>query len=156
MNDIPDIIQIYELAKNFMRIRGNQAQWNNGYPGETDIVSDIKRKNLFVGIDHDNDIVCVFAFIIGEDPTYASIDGNWINEEPYGTIHRIATNGKHSRLFDECTDFCLKKINNLRIDTHVDNLPMLNALARNNFVKCGVIICADGTPREAYQFCKQQ
>ncbi len=35
-----------------------------------------------------------FAFILGEDPTYQQIDGAWLNDQPYGTIHRIAGNGK--------------------------------------------------------------
>ena len=33
----------------------------------------------------------VFAFILGEDPTYGVIeDGQWLSGDPYGTIHRIA------------------------------------------------------------------
>jgi hypothetical protein len=33
--------------------------------------------------------------MIGKDPTYAVIEnGNWLNDEPYGVIHRIASNGR--------------------------------------------------------------
>lgn len=149
--DVPDILSIYQSAKAFMRRSGNLTQWVNGYPGLKEVGKDIENGCLYVGADDDGDIVCVFAFIVGDDPTYAAIDGAWLNDEPYGTIHRIASSGKRSGIVAKCVAFCLGMVGNVRIDTHRDNAPMLKALERIGFKRCGVIICADGTPREAYQ-----
>lgn len=154
MADIPDIITIYNSAKAFMRRSGNMTQWINGYPGEREILNDIAKSNLYVGLDAEGTIELVFAFIIGNDPTYDVIDGSWLNDEPYGTIHRIASLGRRGGAVDRCVDFCLSKVENIRIDTHRDNLPMFSALERCGFKHCGVIICADGTPREAFQLRK--
>lgn len=55
------------------------------------------RRDIAEGISHvvvsDNKIVGTFVFIIGDEPTYSEIEGEWINDEPYGTIHRIASDG---------------------------------------------------------------
>lgn len=149
--DIDTIVSIYESAKSYMRKTGNLSQWANGYPAKDDISRDIEKGNLYVGVDLTGETVCAFAFIVGEDPTYAIIDGKWLNDEPYGTIHRIASNGRCSGILARCIDYCFEKVNNVRIDTNRDNRPMLNALAKCGFSYCGVIICADGTPREAFQ-----
>lgn len=150
------ILRVYATARAFMRRNGNREQWTNGYPGECEIGNDIDAGNLYVGIDQDGEIAVVFAFIIGEDPTYREIDGRWLNDEPYGTIHRIGSSGKHSGMLGECVEYCLEKVPNIRIDTHRDNRPMLAALQRLEFHRCGVIICADGTPREAFQLVRER
>lgn len=152
--DIDSVAAIYESAKAYMRAQGNMTQWANGYPSKSDIEADIAADNLYVGTDSDDTIVCAFAFIKGNDPTYTHIDGKWLNDAPYGTIHRIASSGRYSRILDRCVDFCVNEVENIRIDTHRDNVAMLRALARYDFKHCGVIICADGTPREAFQFTK--
>lgn len=149
--DISAIMSIYESAKAFMRRQGNLTQWVNGYPGKKEIENDIRESNLYVGVDDDGAIAVVFAFIVGDDPTYDKIDGEWLNDRPYGTIHRIASSGMHSGMLAKCVEFCFGTIDNIRIDTHRNNCAMLEALKRNRFRRCGVIICADGTPREAFQ-----
>lgn len=151
-----EILRIYEKARSFMRKNGNMNQWINGYPGEKDILKDMAAGNLYVAESRDGELLCVFAFIKGEEPTYREIDGKWLNDLSYGTIHRIASSGKVSGMLDRCIDFCLKETDNIRIDTHADNIPMQNALRRNGFVRCGVIICSDGTPRVAYQSSRER
>ena len=38
---------------------------------------------------------------MGDDPTYQQIyEGTWLNNEPYGVIHRLATNGKQKGVSD--------------------------------------------------------
>ena len=80
------------------------------------------------------------------------IEGAWLDDKHYGTIHRIASDGKVKRLFDKCVEFCKCTTLNLRVDTHNDNYPMQKAIERNGFVKCGTIyMLHDGSPRIAYQ-----
>ncbi|MDE6286179.1 MAG: GNAT family N-acetyltransferase [Muribaculaceae bacterium] len=146
---------VYDRAKSFMRASGNLTQWAGAYPAQADVEADVAAGNLYVAEDAEGRVVMVFAFIPGEDPTYNRIDGAWLNDDDYGTIHRIATDGSVARCFDRAVGFCLSRTDNIRIDTHRDNRPMLKALRRAGFTRCGVIICADGTPREAFQMVKR-
>lgn len=135
-----------------MRRAGNHNQWTGGYPSRGLVASDINRGVNFVGSDESGEIVMAFAFIIGLDATYAHIeDGSWLDDSPYGTIHRLASNGRHHGIFKACADYCNSKISNLRIDTHADNHIMQKAAHKLGFKRCGIIYIDDGTPRIAYQ-----
>lgn len=135
-----------------MRASGNLNQWINGYPSRDLIAKDISEGVSYVGIDDSGELVMVFAFIIGQDPTYSVIEeGEWLNELPYGTIHRLASTGKHSKILKTCVEYCESLIDNIRLDTHEDNKIMQEAAVRLGFIRCGIIYCSDGTPRIAYQ-----
>ena len=150
-SEISEILAVYDKAKSFMRQNGNHLQWINGYPSYNDVLEDINNNNLYV-MKVNSLIVGVFAFIIGEDPSYSYIEGNWLNNEKYGTIHRIASNFEVKGILEKAVEFCFSKINNLRIDTHEVNYPMQNAILKNGFTKCGIIyLVSDNTPRIAYQ-----
>lgn len=148
--DIEAIMPVFEKARQFMRREGNMNQWTNGYPSVQTILEDIKAGNFYVDINDNGVIDGGFAFVLGEDPTYRHIDGRWIDDEPYGTIHRLASTGRRGAA-DRCFEFCRKIIPNLRADTHRDNRTMQQALTRNGFRYCGIIYLADGSPRLAYQ-----
>lgn len=150
--DLNAILKIYEYARIYMREHGNPTQWGNHNPKEKILVEDIKNHHLFVGVGDDNEIHFVFAFIIGDDPTYHNIEnGKWINENTYGTIHRLASDGTQKGVFKKGLAFCESKINNIRIDTHHDNRVMQHVIEANGFHKCGIIYVSDGTSRIAYQ-----
>lgn len=150
IGDLNTVLEIYSVARKFMRENGNPNQWYNGYPSEEKIVSDITQGVSYV-VEFNNEVVGVFTFIVGNDATYEIIRGKWLNDKPYGTIHRIASNNKTKGVMNCCLDFCKSKIDNIKIDTHADNRIMQHLLEKNGFVKCGVIVCDDGTPRIAYQ-----
>lgn len=152
--DLPRMLELCDSARRFMRSTGNMTQWVNGYPSPEVLLRDIAAGNSYVGIDSDGEIILTFAFILGDDPTYRVIDGEWLDNSPYGTIHRMASSGKRGDMLAAAVDFCLTKTSSIRLDTHIDNLPMQRAAQRLGFVRCGVIICQDGTPREAFQLSK--
>lgn len=150
--DIPAILDIYAKAKRYMRANGNMTQWSNGYPSQESVEADIEAGNSYVGIDGEGETVMTFAFITGEDPTYARIeDGAWINDEPYGTIHRIGSNGKHAGMLRRAVEFGRTLADNIRLDTHADNKPMQKAALNLGFERCGIIYLKDGSPRTAFQ-----
>lgn len=150
--DLKEILEIFKTARKFMRENNNYSQWTDEYPGESHILDDINNGHSFVGENANKEIIMTFAFIIGEDSTYRIIkDGKWLNDEPYGTIHRIASNGREKGVMKEACDFCFLFVNNIRIDTHEDNIPMLNVLKKLGFSRCGIINCRDGSPRIAFQ-----
>jgi len=153
MQDLDEIMDIYDIAKDYMKATGNPNQWNGAYPEREMLVADIEEKQLFVCRD-ENKVQAVFAFIIGDDPTYAYIeDGAWLNDNPYGTIHRIASRGEVQGIFKQCLDCCLMQIPDIRIDTHEDNKVMQHLLDKNGFLKCGIIYLQSGAKRLAYQHC---
>lgn len=149
--DIESIMAIYEEARQSMRQSGNQTQWVNGYPQQSLILDDISHGVHYCVCLPDGSLVAVFTFIIGEDPTYLKIDGSWINNQPYGTIHRIGSNGRQKGILAEVVRWAFLQIPNIRIDTHADNAPMLHLLTKQGFTYCGIIYVADGTPRKAFQ-----
>lgn len=150
-DDFDEILAIYSHAREQMRLMGNPSQWGTDKPSEETIRTDIARGQAYVVTAQDR-LCGVFAFIIGDDPTYRTIeDGAWPNDAPYGTIHRIAGNGRSGRVFAQALDLCERQIRNIRIDTHDDNKIMQHLLREHGFVRCGRIYVEDGTPRTAYQ-----
>ena len=149
--DYQEILSVYDYAREFMRRNGNPTQWGPTHPSVERLREDIEDGVGYVITENDV-IVGAFAFIIGDDPTYAEIrEGNWLNDKPYGTIHRNASNGKAKGIFDAMLAFCESQIDNIRVDTHRDNAPMLHLLESRGFVRCGLITTDDGTERIAFQ-----
>ncbi len=150
--DIDAIMACYEAAKAYMRTHGNHNQWTNGYPSRKLIETDIALGHNYIGTDMNGEIIMTFALIFGDDPTYAIIEnGHWLDNRPYATIHRLASNGKQHHILKACVEFCFSKTDNLRLDTHADNLTMQHAALNLGFIPCGTIHLADGSPRIAFQ-----
>ena len=144
-------MEIFEAAKAYMHSHGNVNQWNGTYPQRELMLSEIECGHCFVVCNADN-VVGTFCLIFGEDPTYAVIeDGEWKNGAPYATIHRIASDGSVKGVGHSCIEFSYNLLENLRADTHADNLTMQHLLEKEGFVRCGIIHLKDGAPRIAYQ-----
>ena len=152
LDEIDEIMKIYEAARGYMARTGNASQWGTAYPPQSLIEDDIQKGCCYAGVCDDGHIHCVFALIGGADPTYLRIDGAWLNDEPYYTIHRIASDGQYHGVFKECIDFCKEKSRNLRIDTHENNATMHHLVKQNGFIRCGIIYLESGAPRVAYHF----
>ena len=150
--DIPEILKIYDLARQWMRSRGNTTQWDDSYPNEEIARRDIAAGDLYkmlVG----GKIEAVFTLIKGEDPTYKVIeDGSWHKDLPYATVHRLASSGRYPHVAATCFDFALERNDYLRIDTHEKNLAMKKAVTDYGFKKCGKIYIEDGSERIAYDY----
>ena len=148
--DLPRIEEIYAYARDFMEKTGNPNQWGKTNPPHEWLVKDIENELLYVIVD-ENGIHGVFYFFIGPDPTYGHIeDGAWRSNAPYGTIHRIASDGSGG-ILRTAVKFCAGMIDHIRIDTHHDNVVMQNAVARLGFLRSGIIHLANGSPRIAYE-----
>lgn len=156
--DLPQILQIYEYARKFMRESGNASQWKEGFPPEDMLTEDIDAGQLYAVRDSKWGIVHgVFAFMTGEEPSYAYIErGKWLSDTEYGTLHRVAGDGKAHGIFDAIAKFCEQKISHLRIDTHEDNKVMQHLIEKNGFQRCGIIYVEDGSPRIAYEKIKDR
>lgn len=148
--DLSKIEEIYAYARGFMARTGNPNQWGTKNPPTSQLREDIKQEKLYVVTEGDR-IRGVFFFSLGEDPTYGRIEeGQWASGAPYGTIHRVASDGSGG-VFGTILEFCWGRIQHLRIDTHRDNHVMQHVLRKHGFQPRGIIYIADGSPRIAYE-----
>lgn len=153
-DDFESINEIYEKARFFMREHGNATQWGMEYPPKELIKADIENGIGYV-CEVDGKIEGVFAFFFGQDSTYQNIyNGAWIDESDGGIVHRVASSGRVRGVGSFCLKYACEISDNVKIDTHRDNYVMRNLLEKNGFVQCGTIYVADGSPRVAYQWIK--
>lgn len=147
--DLERLMEVYAAAREIMRRSGNPNQWGSEKPPRSAIEEDIRSGNGYVVLD--GGVLCgAFAFLKGEDPTYGFIEGAWLNDEPYGTVHRLASDGTRRGILEACLRFCEEEVDNVRVDTHEDNRIMRHLLAKYGYTECGIIYLANGEPRRAY------
>lgn len=150
-DEIDSIMGMYETGRQFMREHGNQMQWTGGYPQREVVEADYNAGNLYL-CEEEGKPVAVFMYQKGEDPNYARIEqGEWLNEKPYGVIHRIVSLGTVKGAASFCVNWGFEACKNLKIDTHETNFPMQNMLKKNGFSPCGIVYMEDGSPRIAFQ-----
>ena len=147
--DLAQIMEIYAEARRFMSENGN-SQWDDGYPAQGLIEGDLAAGFSYVCLE-DGEIAAVFYFNVECEPTYAKIDGNWLDGAPYGVVHRIAKRKGHKGAGEFCLDWCFSRCGNVRIDTHRDNMPMRRLLDRLGYRYCGIIWLMNGDERMAFQ-----
>lgn len=154
--DLDRIDDIFDVAKAFMRANDNMKQWSGNYPNSLNIKEDIEKNYSYVVVDDNDRVVGTFAFIIGIEETYLNIyEGKWLNDEPYGTIHRIASDNMTHGVFECALNFCKTFDVDIRIDTHKDNKPMIHLINKHGFIYCGIIYVRDKSERLAYQLCRK-
>lgn len=152
LEDIPRMQEIFAIARQYMAETGNPNQWTSNYPSVELLTNDIASGDSYVCMN-EGKLVATFVLRGGNDPTYDKIyDGAWTNDNPYATIHRIASSGEVRGIFNIAMQYALRHYDTLRIDTHRDNKVMQNAIVRAGFVYCGIIHCWNGDERLAYQY----
>lgn len=151
LEDMNELLRVYEAARGIMRRSGNPTQWAGGQPGEEELAAHIARGNLYV-CEESGVPFAAFACIPGEDPTYRVITGGqWLREAPYRAVHRIGSDGTHPGTLRKIMDFCAGFGDDLRVDTHRDNKIMQHLLVKLGFSYCGIIYLENGDERLAYQ-----
>lgn len=150
--DLPVILRLRDQAREIMRSYGNVNQWPEGYPLQEKFENDIEQGCSYLMANETGSIVGTFALIPGPDITYKAIyDGQWLNDEPYHVIHRIAsTPGSHG-ILDAVLDFSESIAKNIRIDTHEANIIMREGLEKHGYQYCGIIHLLNGDERMAFQ-----
>lgn len=150
VDDYNSLIDIFDLAKQYMRENGNPNQWLASYPGPN-FIQEILDNKIYI-LEEDK-VYATFYLHIGEDPTYHQIDGGWIRDKrPYTSLHRVASDGSRAGILNEIVLFAKKFGHDIRIDTHRDNKLMQENILRNGFKYCGIIYLENGDERLAYQY----
>ena len=162
IEDFDQLFAIYKDAVEKFKIEGT-FQWKEGYPSIADFNEDYNNHQILVCEYNDGEVrkVCgAITLIFENEPDYEpGYDVQWINRDPYLTIHRVAVKkefygkGVASRLFNKAFELCKEKgYYNIKIDTHEQNYDMKKLLDRLGFKKCGIIkLRKKGEFREAFQ-----
>lgn len=152
--DLNQVMTIINQAIQYFK-EHNIDQWQDGYPNEDTIIQDIKNNEAYVLEDNGNVIATCMITIKGE-PTYKEIKGDWLSDSDYICVHRIALNNKYkgNGLASKVLENAIKlypEYQDIRFDTHDDNLSMQRFLLKNGFTYCGDITLMSGAKRRAYQ-----
>ena len=169
--DIPQLLELYAHARKYMLEVGNPNQWADDYPSRKILLEDINNGGYVILDEKSNDVhngnqkenqiknnkkkpTIIGAFILEENAhelAYDTIDGKWLNNDPYAVIHRCATLHNQKGIGQFFMDWCFEKCSNIRVDTHKDNLPMIKFLEKNHFTYCGIVHYEKVGARLAYQ-----
>ena len=132
-------------------VKCNSNQWQKGEPNRQVLEASILQYQLHV-LEDMGQIVGMITIVPGPEVSYASIDGAWLNQEPYYAFHRVCVKdsmkgrGLAARLFSEAEQYVLQSgIRNIRIDTHPDNQAMQRALAKSGYICCGTLVLTEGS-----------
>ncbi|MBB2954631.1 hypothetical protein FHX77_000011 [Bifidobacterium commune] len=150
----------FERARALMAANGNPTQWGSAWPPEQLIREDIDKGRSMLLVDSMGDggserILAQFAMCEGEEPTYAEIEGEWLDDDEYVTMHRLAASGLARHSAKACLQWALGRYGNVRCDTHPNNLAMQHIFETEGFKRCGLIHVMNVTDepdvRVAYQ-----
>src|SRR5574344_75110 len=153
--DIPDIWQIILQAKNQM-YREGKHQWSENYPQIANIESDINNKYAYI-LNKDDEVIAYGAVVFDGEKAYNDLVGQWLTDEDYVVVHRLAVSDKMKR--QGIATMFLKEVMKLskekhvvsfKIDTNYDNFYMLKIFKNLDFVYCGKVYYESGE-RMAYE-----
>ncbi len=159
--DIPMLIEIFSEARKTIAALGID-QWQNGYPNEAVISTDIALLQSYL-VESDGQPIATFALLTAGEPTYDKIfDGEWqtnSSREDYIALHRVAISvacrgkGISTAIVDYAKE-CARSLGraSVRIDTHEGNVVMRKMLENHGFIHCGTIFLENCDKRVAYEY----
>ncbi|WP_455662087.1 GNAT family N-acetyltransferase [Pradoshia sp.] len=156
-SDLNRIMEIIKDAQFYLKELGID-QWQNQYPSEETILTDIRNGHGYVLLE-EGKIIATVAISFDGERTYEHIyDGAWLTHQDYAVIHRLAV-GKASKgkgisndIMKLAEELCKDRdIPSIKIDTHKHNVVMQHILQKNGYTYCGIIYVEDGSKRLAYE-----
>ncbi|MBO3333739.1 GNAT family N-acetyltransferase [Clostridium perfringens] len=157
ISDLDQIVEIIELSKKYLK-ETKVDQWQDGYPAKEDLRRDIESGNSYVLTNKDEIVATTVISLDGESTYNLIFNGEWITNEEYIVMHRVAVHDKYKgkgifkELIKEAESLALnKRILSIKIDTHRDNISMQRAVVKNDFKRCGIIYLEDGSERIAFE-----
>jgi len=155
LSEVPAIWEILQDAIEQRRLDGS-TQWQDGYPNELSIKSDIENGYGYV-FTEDESILAYAAIIFDKEPAYENIEGKWLTDGNYTVVHRVAVSklakgkGIATKLFQSIEGLSVEnKIYSIKVDTNFDNTPMLKILDRLKYTYCGEVYFR-GSARKAFE-----
>ena len=155
---LTEVDQIWEIIQYAIAQRkaDGSTQWQDGYPNESTIKTDINQGYSYV-IEEDGTILLYAAIIFGVEPAYETIEGQWLSNQDYVVLHRVAASplakGKSiaTKFFQMVENLCIEKgVYSIKVDTNFDNMAMLRILEKLNYTYCGEVYFR-GAARKAFE-----
>lgn len=153
--ELPIIWEIIQQAIARRKAEGSQ-QWQDGYPNELVLENDIQQNAAFVLIFEEK-IIGYVAIKKNAEPAYDSIIGEWLSQEDYLVVHRLALEDKAigkgyaDLIFEYIESLALQQnIYSIKADTNYDNLAMLKLFKKRDYQYCGKVYFR-GSERLAFE-----
>ena len=154
-SEMPQIWTIIQQAIVRRKNDGSQ-QWQDGYPNEDVIRTDIAKGFGYVLTDNDN-IVGYAAILFNDEPAYEQLKGTWLTNGDFAVVHRVAISddylgkGLAQKVFLFTEDLAIvNNIFSIKVDTNFDNIPMLKILEKFGYTYCGEVKFRGGI-RKAFE-----
>ncbi len=159
--DCTAMMAIVNQAKAYFKAQGID-QWQKGYPDTATLLADISENKAYILEEETEDSKKVLATVylsFDDENRYDDLhQGEWLNTESYGVVHRIAVAGDEKGrgiaglLMEQLEIMCrVNQAGSIKIDTHRDNLSMQQFLKKSGFTYCGIIYLEDGDERMAFE-----
>lgn len=149
------IWQILQQAIERRRKDGSN-QWQDGYPNLEVVKTDISLGKGYV-LEIDNAIAAYAALVFNDEPAYKEIIGDWLTNDDFLVIHRVAVSddflgkGIAVLLFQKLEEFAKEnQVFSIKVDTNFDNLAMLHILEKLDYQYCGEVYFR-GSARKAFE-----
>lgn len=152
--DIQQVEEIFKAAKSKMKER-KIPQWLGTYPNTEVVEQDIEQAIGYVFVDKE-EIVGYAALQVTPEQNYQKIyGGSWKMEDtPYTTIHRFAIHssamnkGYGQQFFKDLEKQALRLgFLQMRVDTHLLNVPMRSLLKKCGYEERGIVFMSDDLTR---------
>ena len=156
---IEDLDFIWNILQQAIQKRKEEGsdQWQDGYPNPDVIKDDIYNGFAYVVKQNNSDIIAYVAISDKEEIAYNDLVGEWITDNQYIAIHRLAVSqeikikGLGTWIMLEAEKVALSKnINSIRVDTNFDNVGMLRVFEKLDYHYCGEVLYRGGM-RKAFE-----
>ena len=156
--EITDINTIWELLQRAIlrRKEDGSNQWQDGYPNLDVVKKDVDHGSGFVLTDADI-IVGYCAVMVNDEPEYANIQGQWLTDDDFVAIHRVAISetylgkGLAKKIMLHVEEYAVSNgIFSIKADTNFDNIAMLKVFEKLGYIFCGEVYFRN-SPRKAYE-----
>lgn len=138
------------------RKQDGSTQWQDGYPNEEVIRSDIERGIGYV-LTLNNQVAGYTAILFNDEPAYDDLKGSWLTDGDFAVVHRIAISddylgqGLAQQLMLFTEQLAIENgIFSIKVDTNFDNIAMLRIFDKLGYTYCGEVSFR-GAVRRAYE-----
>lgn len=157
LRDYDACVEIINKARQQM-IDSGLHQWSKEYPSEDNVLDDINDGVARV-LTIDGKVAVYGAVALNGEPRYDDIQGNWQTHGNYYVIHRFATHPNLQRegfaqtFIKKVKSLCeVERVPSIKVDTHIQNIKMINLLSSMGFCYCGIIDYGAHGKRVAFEY----
>jgi GNAT superfamily N-acetyltransferase len=156
--EISEIAPIWRILQQAVLRRKEEGsnQWQDGYPNPEIVQKDIEKGEGFVLLSGET-IIGYSAVLINNEPAYEKIEGNWLTNDDFVVLHRVAISEKYlgkgfaKMILGYIEDFARSNnIYSIKADTNFDNIAMLKIFENSGYSYCGEVYFR-GSARKAYE-----